>query len=150
MVLMAWDDGPHEYKDFPSSVSPVSVSAVSTLSPGSTTSTSLLQGLPQLQNQENYLALEAGKSHCSWSASGLSQAFISDTPSSVALRKQLMEIWELVLWVLHKNSTSSISINPHGKGSPQGNIMRGESEQCPPPGCCRAAWSHSGKDGTKE
>lgn len=122
----------------------------STPSPGSTTSTSLLQGLPQLQKQENYLALEAGKSHCSWSTSGLSQAFISDALFSEALRKQLMKIWELALWVLHKNSTSSISLNPHGKGSPEDSIMRGESEQCPAPGCSRAAWSHSDKDGTKE
>lgn len=149
MVLMPRDDGPREYEDFQSSKSSVSVSSVE-----HTISwfyhIHLLQGLPQLQNQENYLTLEIGKSHWSWSVSGLSWAFISDIPSSAALRKQLMEILELALWVPHKNSTSSISIEPYGKANPWGSIMTRESEQHPPPGCSRAAWSQSDKDGTKE
>lgn len=61
-----------------------------------------------------------------------------------------MEMLELALWVPHKNSTSSISIKPHGKANPWGSIMTGESEQYPPPGCSRAAWSQRDKDGTKE
>lgn len=64
MVLMPCDDGPREYEDFQSSKSSVSVSALE-----HTISwfyrIHLLQGLPQLQNQENYLTLEIGKSH--WS-----------------------------------------------------------------------------------
>lgn len=64
MALTPWDDGPRVYEDFQYSKSSVSVSAVE-----HTISwfhhIHLLQGLPQLQNQGNYLALEAEKSQCS-------------------------------------------------------------------------------------